>query len=1065
MPKIAQVVGGVAAAAGGAAIMVFTGGAAIPAGSLIAKMGVLMLSTGISVSLGGIARYLQKVPMPSRTIAGEQAAAPWQIIYGQCQASGQRTFRNMTNGNTGVDNGQLDLVMTLACHRVQSIGQMVFDNVNVDDNGSHTADGVGYALGADNGNDYSGSVLIERYHGDPGAIPSGGHSFFPILDGATQGLWTPNHLQRGRASIHLQCKLKANGNDYSKLYPNGLPNVSFWMQGKSDVFDPRRESFVSGKRPAGSGTWTSNPALILADYLTQPDFGPKPPIDYATQIDQDQLVAAANECDELVELDTSVQFTGSATGSAAQMTPSGTYLGGDGPVTVNIVINDEARQNGAGSADTFYWQCGGGPWNRGTKISGGEYNNTYPGIPITGSAQQLVGFTQEHRSGSFATGIYISFPVTTGHVPGDTFTFVIDGAYGSPAYQHRYTLDGTFTSDQQPGDIVQEMLTAMAGQLVWASGRYYIYPGGYRTPVTFSDGTTALADQDVLGPVKISWRRTQRELYNGVCGSYFQGVQTDFPQVLGEGSWRAPTGDPSDPHPTYAVGEALRDAHGYLQQVTTAGIAGSSEPTWNETIGGETSDGTVVWINMGTGLAGAQPAGSNNWLAVDGNQRVWSRIALAHSYSYQTCQRLAKILLEKNRREIVVEGDFALKAYQLQEPDTVELALSKYGWTHKTFEVAKVRMVKLQSQNGGDGVSEIRGVHLVLNETDTSVYDWTVTEEQRPTVRPPATLAVTAQPAAPQDWNLTADLSGNLRLAFSIPLNTDYQQGDLQLYADDEINRVSATLAADSLSGATTATVAASTGFLVGDYVNIDTGVFRITGPGTPGSQPTSNTWNIARAQLGASDLDVHNADVVYRLVSVPLHFVLPAGWALTHPTVDLSDSGEYYVTDFQPGRLRVLWAQLTLTSGGTSAPVSVNFASPLGTYEPNVSGTLCGLRTSAGALGTIQVSGPLATGNDLAAPLALPSGVSIGVVYASVAASSSGADILGHIEIDTGTGYAQVGPQFDIPVATDGGASGSGTFFSGAQLGNVGGANLRLVIDQVGSTTPGSDLTLYVTL
>lgn len=712
MPKIVQVIGGAALIAVGA-IATFTG--AFPAGSLIAKLGISLFATGISISLGGIVRYLQKVPALSRTVSSKQGAAPWPIIYGTCQVGGVYTFWNTTKGNTGISNGQIDVVITLAGHVLNKIKLLVLDNVNIQDDGDPASTGIGFGQGA-----YFGSLLLERYMGGPTETPGAGHSFFPILDQATGGLWEATHLQRGRAGVHLQLKLKANGKDFSKLYPNGLPNPSFWVEGKSDIYDPR--TMLRG--------YSSNPALIWADYLTQPDFGPKPAIDYLTGIDQDQLIAAANECDELVDLDGAPIFVGTGTGSARIISIAGIYTGTDEPVVLDIAINKVAGQDGAGPEDTFYWRMNYGPWNRGDQITDGPFSGTYPGIPITGSSQELVGLTQNSQVDSVDTGIAITFPVTTTHIPGDNWSVTFSGTYGStPVQQHRYTCDGTFTTDMQPGDILTQIMATMAAKMVKANGKYFIYPGGYRTPYAFHDGATALTEKDILGNLKVSYGRTQRELYNGVKGTYYSGELIDFPPITGEGWWRAS-------HP-YVLGESFRDTNNHIQKVTTAGTSGSSLPVFS-TSGGTTADGvgSLVWTDEGTGAALWQPKDSNNWLAIDGNVRVWSNIILAHSYSWQTCQRLGKIYLENNRRQIVVTGDFVIKAYQLQCTDTVRLTLVDYGWNNKTFEVVSVKLKRIKDSNGNAYVC----VNLTLNETDVDVYGWTVTEEVRPAVQPPSLI-------------------------------------------------------------------------------------------------------------------------------------------------------------------------------------------------------------------------------------------------------------------------------------------------------------------------------------
>ena len=55
------------------------------------------------------------------------------------------------------------------------------------------------------------------------------------------------------------------------------------------------------------------------------------------------------------------------------------------------------------------------------------------------------------------------------------------------------------------------------------------------------------------------------------------------------------------PSTVVQIGYVLIDSEGFSQQVTTAGTTKSgSEPSFNETVGGTTSDGSAVWTNMGS---------------------------------------------------------------------------------------------------------------------------------------------------------------------------------------------------------------------------------------------------------------------------------------------------------------------------------------------------------------------------------------------------------------------------------------------------------------------------------
>jgi SusD/RagB-like outer membrane lipoprotein len=54
----------------------------------------------------------------------------------------------------------------------------------------------------------------------------------------------------------------------------------------------------------------------------------------------------------------------------------------------------------------------------------------------------------------------------------------------------------------------------------------------------------------------------------------------------------------------YLLGNQIGDPNSNLQKVTTAGTSGASQPTWNTTLGGTTTDGGVTWTNQGPNYGG-----------------------------------------------------------------------------------------------------------------------------------------------------------------------------------------------------------------------------------------------------------------------------------------------------------------------------------------------------------------------------------------------------------------------------------------------------------------------------
>jgi hypothetical protein len=53
----------------------------------------------------------------------------------------------------------------------------------------------------------------------------------------------------------------------------------------------------------------------------------------------------------------------------------------------------------------------------------------------------------------------------------------------------------------------------------------------------------------------------------------------------------------------YNVGDELVDTNGNVERAIVAGTSGGSQPTWPATIGAQTTDGSVTWVNRGAPLS------------------------------------------------------------------------------------------------------------------------------------------------------------------------------------------------------------------------------------------------------------------------------------------------------------------------------------------------------------------------------------------------------------------------------------------------------------------------------
>jgi hypothetical protein len=115
---------------------------------------------------------------------------------------------------------------------------------------------------------------------------NGNHTstFSTLLAAGTS--WSASDLCLGRTLAYVQM-----GYDES-VFPSSIPTVSFVIDGKNNIWDPRSSSYG----------FTKNPALIIADFLCMPTIQGGFGLTMGTDIPSAALIAAANKCDEAVSL-------------------------------------------------------------------------------------------------------------------------------------------------------------------------------------------------------------------------------------------------------------------------------------------------------------------------------------------------------------------------------------------------------------------------------------------------------------------------------------------------------------------------------------------------------------------------------------------------------------------------------------------------------------------------------------------------------------------------------------------------------------------------------------------
>jgi hypothetical protein len=188
-----------------------------------------------------------------------------QAIYGAARVSGALVYA----GSSGANKEFLHLVLALATHRCRAIGQIwlngtLIEPSQLDANGNIT----------DTRHPLHGVVRIQRFLGDQTAAPADLVAESP--DGHTAA-----HALRECTYLYIRLRY-----DQERM-PN-LPNVEAYVEGRTDIWDPR--SNTTG--------YSTNWALCVLHYLRW-EHGLRSGLD---MIDIDSFTAAANLSDEQVQI-------------------------------------------------------------------------------------------------------------------------------------------------------------------------------------------------------------------------------------------------------------------------------------------------------------------------------------------------------------------------------------------------------------------------------------------------------------------------------------------------------------------------------------------------------------------------------------------------------------------------------------------------------------------------------------------------------------------------------------------------------------------------------------------
>lgn len=326
--------------------------------------------------------------------------------------------------------------------------------------------------------------------------------------------------------------------------------------------------------------------------------------------------------------------------------------------------------------------------------------------------------------------------------------------------EFRYCCDFNCDTSMGPGDTLDMMAGAAAGRLSRIGGEWYIWPAAW-TSSTFS-----FDKSHIVGPMTWTPNRSLRDLDNRRPGTYTApnypynvagnvydsngwyngGIQNNFPFAF---------------QPTSFPGYACDVRHGFANDAfleDDSGVQGawSSATTYN--------DGDVI-----TYLGGIYKsiAGSNtNNLPNAVSSAFWAPYAtylrretsLLCVLSVAQAQRVAKIMLLRNRQQGTGSFPMHLECFQMQPESVMEFSFPELGWTNKVLEIFSTNF-RVEPGSGAGDAPSVR-TDFGVQETASSVYDWDPTTDELTVYDLPAGLGpstVPRDPDAPTSLVLTSD--------------------------------------------------------------------------------------------------------------------------------------------------------------------------------------------------------------------------------------------------------------------------------------------------------------------
>jgi len=244
----------------------------------------------------------------------------------------------------------------------------------------------------------------------------------------------------------------------------------------------------------------------------------------------------------------------------------------------------------------------------------------------------------------------------------------------------RYTTNYNYDTSVTPGNALAAMMDGAAGRLSRIGGEWFIFPAYWQGP-SFTFDENALT-----GTMQWESYRSFSDLINVVTGTY---IAPNYP---------------------YNITGNLYYANGFYNGAIQNNFPFAFQPTNFPQYAVDTLHGYA----------------SNVYLDEDGGQVLPKEISLSTVLSVSQAQRVAKILLERNRQQGSGTFPMSLAAFAMQPCDVMQFNFAENGWVNKYLEIVGVTFAISESQDSG---AQFVGCQMLVGETSSSVYEWATTEE------------------------------------------------------------------------------------------------------------------------------------------------------------------------------------------------------------------------------------------------------------------------------------------------------------------------------------------------